>query len=74
MSTTSIDSLLHEERRFAPDPDFAAQAVAGPELYERAAADRLPPHGMGQAERPARRAPRRGPPARGSAQGPHPRR
>jgi len=41
MSTTSIDSLLHEERRFAPDPEFAAQAVAGPELYERARADRL---------------------------------
>jgi len=41
MSTTSIDSLLHEERRFAPDPDFTASAVAGPELYERASADRL---------------------------------
>ena len=41
MSTTSIDSLLHEERRFAPDPAFTAQAVAGPELYEQARADRL---------------------------------
>ncbi|MDO8336768.1 MAG: acetate--CoA ligase [Microcella sp.] len=41
MSTTSIDSLLHEERRFAPDPDFTANAVAGPELYDRASADRL---------------------------------
>ena len=41
MSTTSIDSLLHEDRRFAPDPDFTARAVAGPELYEQARADRL---------------------------------
>jgi acetyl-CoA synthetase len=41
MSSTSIDSLLHEKRRFAPDPDFAASAVAGPELYERASEDRL---------------------------------
>jgi len=28
-------------RRYAPDPAFAAQAVAGPDLAERAAADRL---------------------------------
>ena len=41
MSTTSIDSLLHENRRFAPDPAFTANAVAGPELYEEARADRL---------------------------------
>ncbi|MER3388420.1 MAG: acetate--CoA ligase [Microcella sp.] len=41
MSSTSIDSLLHEKRRFAPDPAFAANAVARPELYERAADDRL---------------------------------
>ena len=41
MSSTSIDSLLHENRRFAPDPDFAADAVADPELYARAADDRL---------------------------------
>jgi len=41
MSSTSIDSLLHEKRRFAPDPAFAAESVASPELYERAAADRL---------------------------------
>jgi acetyl-CoA synthetase len=40
MSET-IDSLLHEERRFPPSAAFAAQAVARPELYERAAADRL---------------------------------
>jgi len=41
MSTTSIDSLLHEKRRFAPSPDFAAQSVASPELYAQAAEDRL---------------------------------
>jgi acetyl-CoA synthetase len=40
MSET-IDSLLHEERRFPPSPKFTARAVAKPELYERAAADRL---------------------------------
>ena len=34
MSTTSIDSLLHEDRRFAPSPEFAAAAVAKPELYD----------------------------------------
>jgi acetyl-CoA synthetase len=37
----TIDNLLHESRRFAPDPDFAAQAVAKADLYERANADRL---------------------------------
>src|SRR5690606_23097605 len=36
-----IDSLLHEERRFPPSAEFAAQAVAKPELYEAAKADRL---------------------------------
>ncbi len=41
MSTTSIDSLLHENRRFAPDPAFTANAVAGPELYDQARTDRL---------------------------------
>ncbi|MFT4030096.1 MAG: acetate--CoA ligase [Protaetiibacter sp.] len=41
MSHNSIDSLLTETRRFAPSPEFAAGAAAGPELYERAAADRL---------------------------------
>ncbi len=40
MSET-IDSLLHEERRFPPSSAFAAQAVARPELYERAGEDRL---------------------------------
>jgi len=41
MSTTSIDSLLHENRRFAPDPAFTANAIAGEALYEEAKADRL---------------------------------
>ncbi|NEN06901.1 acetate--CoA ligase [Diaminobutyricibacter tongyongensis] len=40
MSNT-IDNLLHEERRFPPTAEFAAQAVAGADLYERAKADRL---------------------------------
>ena len=39
MSNT-IDNLLHEERRFPPTEEFAAQAVAGADLYERAASDR----------------------------------
>ncbi len=38
---TSIDSLLHEERHFPPTPEFTANAIAKPELYEAAAADRL---------------------------------
>ena len=37
----AIDNLLNEERRFPPTPAFSAAAVAGPELYEEAAADRL---------------------------------
>ena len=37
----SIDNLLHEERRFPPTPAFAASAIAQPDLYERAADDRL---------------------------------
>ncbi len=36
-----IENLLHEERRFAPSKDFAANAIAQPEIYERAKADRL---------------------------------
>jgi acetyl-CoA synthetase len=40
-SMTSIDSLLHEDRRFPPAPEFAANAIAKPELYEAAKADRL---------------------------------
>ncbi|MCU1510145.1 MAG: acs [Glaciihabitans sp.] len=41
MSTNSIDSLLHETRRFPPSEAFAASAVATNELYEKAAADRV---------------------------------
>jgi acetyl-CoA synthetase len=37
----SIDNLLHESRRFPPSPEFAADAVATPVLYEEAARDRL---------------------------------
>jgi acetyl-CoA synthetase len=40
MSNT-IDNLLHEARRFPPSDEFAAQAVATRELYERAEQDRL---------------------------------
>ncbi|MFM6968688.1 MAG: acetate--CoA ligase [Microbacteriaceae bacterium] len=40
MSTT-IDSLLHEDRHFPPSPEFVAHAIAKPEIYERAKADRL---------------------------------
>ncbi|MEX8032583.1 acetate--CoA ligase [Microbacterium sp. 20-116] len=38
--SSQIDHLLNETRRFAPPADFAAQAVAHRDLYERAAADR----------------------------------
>ena len=38
---TTIDSLLHEERRFPPPEDFVAHRVATPELYEQAKNDRL---------------------------------
>jgi acetyl-CoA synthetase len=40
MSTT-IDSLLHENRRFPPSAAFVANAIAQPKLYEAAAANRL---------------------------------
>ncbi|HLB18866.1 MAG TPA: acetyl-coenzyme A synthetase N-terminal domain-containing protein [Gaiellaceae bacterium] len=33
--TNTIDTMLLEERRYAPDPDFARQANAQPEIYER---------------------------------------
>jgi acetyl-CoA synthetase len=36
-----IDNLLHEDRHFAPDPDFSSQAIAQPALYQQAQADRL---------------------------------
>ncbi len=38
--TSQIDHLLTEHRRFAPDPAFAADAVAKPDLYDQASADR----------------------------------
>ncbi|WP_104082516.1 acetate--CoA ligase [Cryobacterium sp. Y11] len=37
--TVNIDTLLHESRRFAPTPKFAAQATATPELYIEAEKD-----------------------------------
>ena len=37
----SIDSLQKRGRSYPPSPEFQAAAVAGPELYEAAAADRL---------------------------------
>ncbi|GGH43338.1 acetate--CoA ligase [Microbacterium album] len=37
---SEIDHLLEETRRFPPSPEFAANAVAGAELYERAQRDR----------------------------------
>jgi acetyl-CoA synthetase len=33
--TNTIDTMLLEERRYAPDPEFARQANAQPEIYER---------------------------------------
>jgi acetyl-CoA synthetase len=41
VSSEALENLLHEERTFAPTPEFAAQANGQPELYEQAAADRL---------------------------------
>jgi acetyl-CoA synthetase len=32
---STIDTMLLEERRYAPDPEFARQANAQPEIYER---------------------------------------
>ena len=40
MSTT-IDTLLNEDRRFPPSDSFAAQSIAQPEIYAEAKADRL---------------------------------
>src|SRR5205814_6084158 len=31
----TIDTMLLEERRYAPDPEFARQANAQPEIYDR---------------------------------------
>ena len=41
MTSNSIDSLLHEERRFPPTEEFTAAAVATADLYAEAAADRV---------------------------------
>ncbi|MGP5395654.1 acetate--CoA ligase [Arthrobacter rhombi] len=38
---STLDNLSHEDRSFAPSAEFAAQAVAREELYQRAADDRL---------------------------------
>lgn len=40
MSTT-IDTLLNEDRRFPPSDAFAARSIAQPEIYAEAKADRL---------------------------------
>ena len=39
--TVQIDHALEEIRRFRPSPEFAAQSVADPGLYDAAKADRL---------------------------------
>jgi len=41
MSTNSIDSLLHENRRFPPSPEFVADSITEPGIYAEAKADRL---------------------------------
>ncbi|TDE00501.1 acetate--CoA ligase [Jiangella asiatica] len=41
MTNDALSNLLHEDRRFLPSEQFAAQANATAELYEEAAADRL---------------------------------
>lgn len=38
--SSQIDHLLNEDRRFAPSPEFAANAVATADLYAQADADR----------------------------------
>ena len=35
MSEQTIETMLLEERRYPPPPEFAAQAVARPDIYER---------------------------------------
>jgi acetyl-CoA synthetase len=40
-STQALENLLDEQRRFPPDPDFAAGAVASEDWYAKAAEDRL---------------------------------
>ena len=34
MSESSIETILSEERRYEPPAEFAAEAVAQPQLYE----------------------------------------
>ncbi|GAB7028657.1 acetate--CoA ligase [Streptomyces platensis] len=41
MNNESLANLLHEERRFAPPADLAADANVTADTYEKAAADRL---------------------------------
>lgn len=41
MSDEALENLLHENRVFPPDPQFAASANATAELYDHAEADRL---------------------------------
>jgi Acyl-coenzyme A synthetases/AMP-(fatty) acid ligases len=41
MSDSTINSLLHEDRRFEPHADFVAGRIASPELYDQAQSDRL---------------------------------
>jgi len=40
MSQEALENLSHEDRRFPPSPEFAADAVATADLYEQAAKDR----------------------------------
>lgn len=40
-SSPSLENLLHETRSFPPSEEFAAQANAQADLYEKASADRL---------------------------------
>ncbi|WP_182112950.1 MULTISPECIES: acetate--CoA ligase [unclassified Actinotalea] len=40
-SSSPLENLLAESRSFPPTPEFAAQANARPEVYDRAASDRL---------------------------------
>ena len=41
MSTDAVSNLGHEDRTFAPSPEFAAAANAKPGIYAEASADRL---------------------------------
>ncbi|MDQ1584681.1 MAG: acetyl-CoA synthetase [Actinomycetota bacterium] len=41
MSNEALSNLMHEERRFPPSEEFAAEAVAKADLYDQADKDRL---------------------------------